>query len=395
MRKYADMKIMQINSVCGKGSTGKIAADIYRVLLQKGHQCKIAYGRDEAIGIPEEDTIRIGSNKDVNFHALAVRFTDKNGCYSKMATKKFIKEVEKYNPDIIHLHNIHGYYINLEILFDYLKRANKPVIWTLHDCWAFTGHCAYFDYIGCDKWKTECMECIQHTEYPKSYADNSYNNYKLKKRLFTSVENLRIVTPSEWLANLVRQSYLNKYKVSVINNGIDLDIFKPTESTFRKKYNLENKKVILGVANIWGERKGLNDLIKLSKMLDDNYKTVIVGKTQENVPDEIIYIPGTTNQKELAEIYTAVDVFVNPTKEDNYPTTNIEAIACGTPVITYAVGGSVESAEKFGKIVKKDDIQALYDAILNMTEFERKEIDMDCNSTFKKYIELYDNMSNL
>ncbi|RDC49982.1 glycosyltransferase, partial [Acinetobacter sp. RIT592] len=360
------MKVLQINSVCGVGSTGRIATDLYKVLEEQGHSCKIAYGRGNA---PEGiDTIKIGTNFDNYLHVFKTRMFDEHGFGSVSATKKFIEEVKKYDPDIIHLHNIHGYYINIEILFEYLNEANKPVIWTLHDCWAFTGHCAYFDFVGCDKWKYGCEKCPQKSGYPTSKAkDNSKLNYEKKKKIFTSINNMTIVTPSNWLANLVKESFLSKYNVEVINNGIDLDVFKPIESNFRKKHDLNDKFIILGVASDWSERKGLKYFIELEQNLSEQYKIVIVGvnkKQKAKLSKNIISITRTNNPKELAEIYTAADLFVNPTLEDNYPTTNLESIACGTPVITFETGGSVESIEfKTGKIIPKGNIKQLNDCI--------------------------------
>ncbi len=360
------MKILQINSVCGVGSTGRMATDLYRVLKDQGHECKIAYGRGTAPdGI---DTIKIGSNPDNYLHVIETRLFDRHGFGSVNATGTFIKQVENYNPDVIHLHNIHGYYINIEILFRYLKSAGKPVVWTLHDCWSFTGHCAYFDYIGCDKWKTGCYACPQKKEYPASlFADSSKRNYEEKKELFTSVKNMTIVTPSNWLANLVKQSYLGKYPVKVIPNGIDLDIFQPIPGGFRDRYHLQNKKIILGVANIWNFRKGLEFFLKLADKLDDSYQIVLVGVTEKQkkeLPPNVLGITRTDNVKQLAELYTAADVFVNPTLEDNFPSTNLEALACGTPVITFNTGGSPESVdETCGLVVEKGNIDKLIEAV--------------------------------
>ena len=390
------MKILQINSVCGVGSTGRIATDLYKVLEEQGHECKIAYGRGTAPkGI---DSIKIGSNLDNYMHVLKTRVFGKHGFGSVSSTMKFIEDVKEYDPDIIHLHNIHGYYINIEILFNYLKEANKPVIWTLHDCWAFTGHCAYFDYVGCDKWKNGCNKCPQKEGYPTSKVfDNSKLNYEKKRELFTSIKNMTIVTPSKWLANLVKESFLGKYPVEVINNGIDLEVFKPTESDFRERYNLQDKFIILGVASVWEERKGLKYFIELSKELSADYKVVVVGVTEKQkkeLPNNILAITRTNNVKELAEIYTAVDVFVNPTLEDNFPTTNLEALACGTPVITFNTGGSVESIDnKNGIVVYEKDLNALKKAILkinnNILNYEIKSEIYNKFDRYKDYIELY------
>ena len=380
------MKVLQINSVCGVGSTGRIATDLYKVLEEQGHECKIAYGRGTA---PEGiNSIKIGSKLDNYYHVFKTRVFDKHGFGSVNATKKFIEEVKEYNPDIIHLHNIHGYYINIEILFNYLKEANKPVVWTLHDCWAFTGHCSHFDYIGCYKWKNGCNSCIQKKEYPCSKViDNSKVNYEKKKELFTSIKNMTIVTPSKWLANLVKESFLGKYRVEIINNGIDLEVFKPTESNFRQLYNLKDKFIVLGVASVWEERKGLKYFIELSKRLSNEYKIVIVGvneKQKKELPKDIIAITRTNNVRELAEIYTSADIFVNTTVEDNFPTTNLEALACGVPVITFDTGGSSECIDSTcGRIVKKEEINELIKSIKNV-RFQ-DNLNKNCRIKSKQY----------
>ncbi|MCX0367134.1 glycosyltransferase [Clostridium perfringens] len=396
------MKILQINSVCGVGSTGRIVNDLYKVLEKEGHECVIAYGRGTA---PEEiKTIRIGTDFDNYMHVAKTRVFDKHGFGSTKATKEFIEKVKEYDPDIIHLHNIHGYYINIEILFNYLKEANKKVVWTLHDCWAFTGHCAYFDYVECDKWKFRCEKCPQKREYPTSnLLDNSKWNYEKKKKIFKGVKDLTIITPSKWLAGLVKESFLSEYKVEVINNGIDLEIFKPIESNFREKHNLKDKIIILGVASVWDRRKGLNYFIDLSKVLDETYKIVIVGinkKQKKELPTNILAITRTNNVKELVEIYSSADIFINPTLEDNFPTTNLEAIACGTPILTFKTGGSGEALSDYvcTKIDKLKEVNCLVDKINlsivkkdeNFIKLCRKEIKaLDKNKKFKVYLEIY------
>ena len=358
------MRVLFINAVCGTGSTGKITAELAEEYHRNGHEVKIAYGRSSYV--PEKYKaygVRIGSMTGVYLHGIMTRLTDRHGFYSSHATKRFLKWADDFNPDLLWLHNIHGYYINIELLFTWIKtRPAMKKFWTLHDCWSFTGHCGYFTMAGCDKWRTHCERCPQRDSYPSSIRDNSYRNFEDKRRLFTGINDITIITPSKWLAGLVSQSYLKEYPVEVRYNTIDKNIFMPTYGTFREKYKLTDKKIILGVASIWEKRKGLNDFVRLSDMLDpERYAIVLVGiKPEEKnaLPKKIIAIERTNNQKELAEIYTASDIFFNPSYEDNYPTVNLEAEACGTPVITYDAGGCPETVKDArSHVVKCGDIE--------------------------------------
>lgn len=388
------MKVLHINSVCGIRSTGRICTDIAEVLCNKGHECKIGYGRELVPPPYQKYAVKIGNSLDLKIHAFLSRIFDKSGFGSKYATKKFIKWIKQYNPDVIHLHNIHGYYINIEILFSYLKKCNKKIIWTFHDCWPFTGHCCYFEVAKCDQWHTGCKKCIQLRRYPQCiFKGNSKNNFIKKKDLFIGVPNLIIVTPSIWLSNLVKTSFLRTYPLHIINNGISTDIFKPTISSFRKKYNLSDKKIVLGVSTIWDKLKGLNDFIKIAAMLDEKFVIILVGlnKSQiQKLPRNIIGIQRTNNTKELAQIYSTADVFVNPTYEDNYPTVNLEAQSCGTPVITYITGGSIESVPR-KYWVKQGDIEAMVSKIYEVTSEESPLLFpvMDKTECVNNYIRVY------
>lgn len=402
------MRVLQINSVCGVGSTGRIATDIHAILTENDHESNIAFGRGNPLYC--DKTIRISNKLDNYLHVAKTRFLDQHGFGSRKATKEFISTVKELDPDVIHLHNIHGYYINVELLFEYLKESNKPVIWTLHDCWPFTGHCTNFEYVGCDCWKIGgSHKCIQKRNYPSSLLiNNSRNNFERKKRAFTEVRNLTLVTPSNWLAILARQSFLSEYPIKIINNGIDLEIFKPTQSEFREKYNIKNKFIILGIANVWGERKGYNYFIDLSKKLDKDEVIVLVGlgeKQLKKIPPNIIGITRTNNIQELAEIYSTADVFVNPTLEDNFPTTNIESLACGVPVITFNTGGSVEIIdEKCGYIVEKGNLVDLLEKIRLVKDkgktnyfnscLERTKRLYNKNDRFRDYINLYNRVAD-
>ncbi|MFI3315305.1 MAG: glycosyltransferase [Rikenellaceae bacterium] len=396
------MRIVQINSTSNWGSTGRIAEGIGKLIIAQGWESYIAFGRYE--NPSSSVTIKIGSKLDSFLHGILSRISDRSGFYSRRATAEFLKQLDVIKPDIIHLHNIHGYYINIEMLFDYIKSNNIKVVWTLHDCWSFTGHCAYFEYVGCEKWRDRCSSCPQKRTYPVSFVlDNSAQNYDDKKRLFSFVDDLTLVPVSNWLKGLVGSSFLGGYSVKMIHNGIDLNQFKPTDSDLKVKYNILDKRVVLGVASIWEERKGLSDFVELSKQLDDNSVVVLIGvskKDKKRLPDNIIALERTNSTLELAEWYSVADVFLNLTYEDNFPTTNLEALACGTPVITYKTGGSVESIDQScGIVVKKGDIEAVCAAIntiyhLSKEELsarcrERAELNFDRDDRFGDYIKLY------
>lgn len=375
------MRVLQINSVGEYGSTGKIATDIAKVLESSGNESLIAYARyNEPVGVK---SIRISSDLDVKIHGALARILDCSGFASKLETRRAIKEFKKYDPDIIQLHNIHGYYLNAPMLFNYLKRSGKPVVWTLHDCWPFTGHCAYFDYTTtgnhkpCDKWKTGCKNCPNIKEYPASMLlDRSKQNYRRKKEIFTGVSNLTLVAPSEWLAEKVKESYLCDYDVKVINNGIDTLKIKPTSNQyamdFKDKNDLNNKFIVLGMASVWEPRKGLDDFLKIAaRTSDEDIRFIIVGLSDDQIsslPKNVVGISRTNNIDELLSIYTLSNVLLNTTLDDNYPTTNLEARACGTPVITYKTGGSPESAGKNAIVVEKGDINKVVETIKGLKD---------------------------
>ncbi len=350
------MRVLIINSVCGTGSTGRICLRQGRELEQQGHTVRIVYGRGSC---SEDIAFRMGTGNDVRRHGLLTRLRDMQGFGSRGATERMLAWAEKYDPQLLLLHNLHGYYLHIGLLFRWIKsRPEMEVRWTLHDCWAFTGHCAYFDYVDCPRWKTGCHHCPQKREYPASLGlDRSRENYRDKRALFTGVRKMTLVTPSHWLAGLVKKSFLKEYPVEVCHNTIDTAVFRPTPSDFREKHGLQGKKIVLGVAGNWEKRKGLEDLLALPKLLGEAYRVVLVG-LKGHVAGDVLAISRTESARALAEIYTAADVFVNPTYEDNYPTVNLEAAACGTPVITYRTGGSVESVPE-DRIVEKGDLRGL------------------------------------
>lgn len=389
------MKILQINSVCGIRSTGRICTDLAEVAEKYGYECKIAYGRESVPPHYQKYAIKIGNDFSVKLDALKTRLLDNAGFNSRRATKKLIRQIEAYDPDIIHLHNVHGYYLNVEILFAYLKTCGKKIVWTLHDCWAFTGHCPYFDFVGCDRWQNGCERCPQKKKYPQSvFLDGSKRNYRRKKELFTGIPSMTLVTPSKWLAELVKSSFLKEYDVRVIPNGIDATVFQPTESDLRERYGIRDKKLLLGVASIWDDRKGLKDFVGLSDLLGEEYQIALIGvseKQLKTLPSKMIGIQRTNNVKELAQWYSVADVFLNLTYEDNYPTVNLEAQACGTPVITYATGGSVESVGT-DSVVEKGNLETLVRVLKD--ESYRKGVCsgqvLDKDICYNEYIALYE-----
>lgn len=367
------MKYLLINTVAGFGSTGRIAADICRELMAQGQTCTLAFGRMEE-NCEDIPTVRIGSDLTCQLHGLRSRLLDDQGFGSRAATRRFLSWVKEYDPDVIWLHNLHGYYINLEELFGYLRICGKKIFWTLHDCWSFTGHCVYFDMAGCDKWKTGCHHCPQKRTYPKSiFLDNSRRNYEKKKNLFTGISNLTLIVPSQWLKHRVEDSFLGEYPVEVRYNEVNREVFRPTPGDFRKKHGLEGKKILLGVASVWEERKGLKDFIALSKLLDDRFQIVLIGLKPEQMktlPREILALPRTDTVQELAEAYTAADVFVNPSLEETFGMTTLEATCCGTPAVVYRDTACEEIARQFGGVAVEKGAEHLLCAILTLTKEE-------------------------
>lgn len=360
------MKYLLINSVAGIGSTGKIAADICRKLISEGHQAVLAYGREKA-NCDDIETVKIGNRLDVYWHVAMTRLFDKHGLSSKHATNKFLQWVDNYKPDVIWLHNIHGYYINYEALFSYIKKKNIKTKWTLHDCWSFTGHCSYFTFVKCEQWQSHCSYCPQADAYPQTiFKKNVSRNFERKQNAFTNVSDLELIVPSKWLKNLVGQSFLKDYSCSVIYNEIDKSIFKPTPSDFREKFHLEDKKIILGVASIWSERKGLDDFYKLAKMLDDSYVIVLVGlsdKQLKELPDKILGFKKTNSLDTLAGLYSAADVFVNPSKEETFGMTTVEAESCGTSSIVYEDTACEEIVKMYGGVAVSPSVESIYKVI--------------------------------
>lgn len=353
------------------GSTGNIMKTLNKKATEKGFECFNIVPVDDSVDY-RMNNILLGTKFSRRMSWRMSVATGLDGCFSVFSTIKAIRKLKELKPDIIHFHNLHYSYINIPLLINYVKKDNIPVIWTLHDCWSFTGHCPHFIYEKCDKWKTGCFHCPRYTSYPRSLYDNSKFMWKLKRKWFANINEMVIVTPSKWLKNQVEQSFLKDYSIKVINNGINLSVFNPSKSDFRTKYNIEAQYIVLGVANGWGKQKGIDVFVNLAKMLDDSFQIVLVGTNDEidkQLPKNIISIHRTQNQKELAEIYTAADVFANPTREDTFPTVNMESLACGTPVITFDTGGSPEIIDvTCGIVTKEKTAESMAEAIKNVCE---------------------------
>lgn len=362
------MKVLQINCVHKYGSTGRITAQISSLLDEKHVENAVAHG------VPRVDkkSYVINSKLDSHIHSFLSRKLGRQGLFSHIPTLKLVNYIKKYNPDIVHLHNLHGHYLNYKILFHFLRKSNIKVVWTLHDCWAVTGKCAHFTKVGCYRWESEegCKNCVQLSTYPDSTYDASESNFALKKRLFSGYPNLTVVTVSEWLLDVVKRSYLETNNALHIHNGIDTEIFKPRQSDIRERLGIDNKKLILGVSNIWNGQKGEKEFIKLSKIMPEDYVIVLVGKNSDIVAEKserIISVAQTKNQIELAELYSAADVFVSTSIEDSCPLVVLEALASGTPAVVYNSTGLPENVKDgCGKVVEIGNVREMLNAITDI-----------------------------
>lgn len=391
-------KILQINVTANWGSTGKIAEQIGLCAQAHGWKSYIAYGRMS--NPSKNELVKIGNAFDVYEHYAEARLLDNEGLASRRATKRLLREMDEIKPDVVHLHNIHDHYLNYPMLFRYLAEKKIPVVWTQHDQWATTGHCCY-NLVGCERWKDECHDCPLSKWYS---LDRSRRNFRLKKKLMSDIPSLTIIPVSEWLGDKIRQSHLKDRDIQVVHNGIDINTFSPQPTNAHERYGIDKqKKIVLGVAALWDARKGLNDFYALAnRLLADEYAIVIVGQRTEDIKRvekgcQMVFVDRTQNALELAQLYSSASVFVNPTYQDNYPTTNLEAIACGTPVITYRTGGSPEAIDgKTGIVVEQGDIDGLVSAIEMLANGDYKEAcrkragkEFDNTKCFNPYILLY------
>lgn len=402
-------KLFQIALESNKGSVGRIAEQIGETVMENGWKSYVTFARESSPSTSE--VIKIGTKLDVYRHGIETRIFDNHCFSSKSATRDLIKTIKKIKPDVIHMHHLHGYYLNIEILFEYLKESGLPLVWTFHDCWSFTGHCAHFDFVGCDKWKTQCYSCEQKGEYPKSlFFDRSRQNYIDKKRIFNSVENLTIVSVSKWLDGKVKESFLKNIDSRVIYNGVDLNCFYPKDSRvlFDNKYKTKGKYLMIGVATTWDSKKGFSDFISLSKELNESFIIILIGlnkKQLKNLPSNVIGIERTESQDELCEFYSASDLFLNLSVEETFGLTTVEALACGLPVIVYNATASPELvSDDTGYVVEKGNIKELIETILKVKTLGKQHFTLasrdraislfDKNERFLEYFNLYNEILN-
>lgn len=380
-------KILYINTVCGFSSTGKITADLAR---SNEYESLVCFGRKKDFeGV---ESYKFANILDNCIGALSTILFDNNLNICSLATKRLIKKIQEFNPDIIHLHNLHGYYLNVDMLFKFLKNYNKPVVWTLHDCWSITGYCPHFDMAGCDKYKTKCSNCQYCFSYPFSiFKQNVKKDYEKKKELFNSIDNLTIVTPSSWLKERVQESFIKNCRIEVINNGI---------SIIEHDYMKNEKFSVIAVSSYWTKEKGKEELKKIIPLIDDDIKITVVGDLKDKDPvfNRCNLIKRTTNYYELFEEYGKAHILINPTLQEVFGLVNVEAQSCGTAVVTYKTGGSVETInEKTGVVVEKGDYRKMAkvinelktnylfnnkDLILNAKKFSKENM-------LKNYLDLY------
>ena len=394
--------LLQINVTANWGSTGKIAEQIGQVVMAHGWESYIAYGR--MMNPSKSKLIKIGTKFDVYEHYAENLILDNEGLASRRSTKRFLKKLDLIKPDIVHLHNIHDHYINYRYLLRYLIDNKIPIVWTFHDFWPVTGHCPHFIKGNCYKWQKECYECA----LSKSWVDRSNRNFYYKKSLLQNIKNLHVVCVSDWVSSVVKESFLANHDIRVVSNGIDLSIFKPSESK-QIQHLYRDKYVILAVASQWKEGKGLNDYLAMSQLIKEDEVIVLVGvdeKIKRSLPNNIIGINRTNNVQELVDLYTRADVVTSLSSAETFGLTIIESYACGTPVVAYnntAQGSLITNAT--GICVDDKNYKMAYEAIQEIRKSGKAKYSKECirfvtdryNETYTKnqYMDLYNELLKL
>ena len=396
------MKVLLIDVVCKYGSTGKIVYDLYSQINASGDEAAICYGRGPKL--KEKNIFKFSFDFETLLHAFLTRITGFTGCFSYFSTRRLIKFIKKFKPDVVHIHELHAYFLNVVPLLKFLKKQNIKVVHTLHCAYSYTGKCGH--HFECEKWKTECGKCPRLHEYiSTSFFDRTKRMFNSKKKAFTGFKDFTVVSPSKWLGDFAKQSFLGQYPIKIIPNGIDCSIFYPRETNeLRKKFNInKDEKVVLAVApNLMSSAKGGKLVMEIAdKMKDENVKFVMVGLNDINIEhsSNVILFERTNNQDQLAEFYSLADAFVICSDKENFPTTCIEAQCCGTPVCGFDVGGTKETSildkNTFVEYGKIDNLIEIIRNILGENYKQKFEIAkeakkmFDKHNFFERYLELY------
>lgn len=404
-------KLLQINVTSNWGSTGKIAEECNFIARLHGWDTYFAFGR---YSNPSESKFIFGPLHPLNIyeHYIENKIIDNEGLASRKTTNKLVEKIREIQPDIIHLHNIHDHWLNYKILFEYLNQTDIKIVWTFHDFWAVTGHCAHFVTKNCSKFQNECYDCpmTKNCFFPIIKREN--RNFKLKRKLFSVNKNLTIIPVSEWVGENVRKSFLKGKPMVVIPNGVDTNVFKPTplhiiNNGINEKLN--GKFVIMAVSSQWkSASKGLDDYKSMSKILKDDEVIVLVGVPNEiskDFPNNIIGIPRTNNQQELAALYTRADVVCSFSSAETFGLSIVEGYACGTPAVVYDNTAQPSLiTQKTGYVVPSKDYKSAYMAIQEIKRKGSSTYYDDCinlarvkynkSDCFSKYIKLYESLIN-
>lgn len=377
------MKIVLINTVYGIMSTGRTYRELHDYYVDCGHQCKVFYG-EKKTNLP--DAVFMGGLVSHKIHALCSRVTGKTGCYSINATRRLIRFLEKYQPDIVHLGNLHGNFINIPMLLRFLSDMDYATVVTLHDCFFYTGGCTHYTLNKCYKWKEACGKCEYFRKQGSWFFDRTKELFNLKEQCFQEIPRLGVVGVSEWITNEAKCSpvFSNAKRIQKIFNWIDISKFRPVESRIKEELEITDKYLILGVASGWSDAKGLSDFIQLAGHLGPEYHIVLVGRMPVNLifPDNMHSVPETESVDELVQYYAGSDVFVQLSKEETFGKVVAEALACGTPAVVYDSTASPELVTGgCGAVVSpQDGIEGIRLAISQVTALGKQCYQEQCRS---------------
>lgn len=396
------MKVVQINAIYGSKSTGTIMREIQSCCEANGIEGYVAYSIADRPDAEVPRGYRIGNPLTAKWHAFISRVIGKQAYANRISTWRFLRWLDKVNPDIVHLHNLHSNYIQLNMLLHYLAKHDIATVVTMHDCWYFTGGCVHYTSVGCHRWKNGCGRCPMWKQIPSYCFDRTQSVLRDRKVYLSAIPRLTMVGASDWIANEMKQSLLKDLNIIFIHNGFDLDVFAPTPSNKRKELGIENKFVILGPASKWLLPINKPTLEHFISWMSDDMVLVLFGCTQINValPSNVVQIGYTKSPKEMAEFYSMADVLVNCSREDTLSSLNLECQACGTPVVTYDATGSKETVNgKCGFAVPTGDAEALWEKVVEVRALGKEALSVQCRqwvsdnfekrTNYEKYIGLY------